>query len=400
MTLAPTSEAQAADIIRAARTARQTLSLEGGGTRAGFGRPVQTDETLSTRGLTGITLHEPAELVISARAGTPVAELEAALDAKGQMLPFEPMDHRAIYAGSGEPTVGGIVACAASGPRRIQAGAARDLLLGVRLINGKGEIVKSGGRVMKNVTGLDLVKLNCGAHGTLALITEATFKVLPKVERTITLVIEGLDDRQAASAMAVALGSPFGVSGAAHLPAGIGTPSARTLLRLEHFRDSIDYRAGELAKLLASFGRAGRIEDDASCDLWRAVRDVTLLAEPRDDAIWRISVAPTHGPAVVAALQQAQLPFRHFFDWGGGLIWLACAMQGQERALQDAGAQAIRSAIGRDGHATLIRGTEDLRARIDVFQPLDPALMKITAAIKASFDPDRILNPGRMYAGV
>ena len=395
MTLAPTNEAQAVDIIRTARMARQTLSLEGGGTRAGFGRPVQTDDTLSTRGLSGITLHEPAELVISARAGTPLSELEAALDAKGQMLPFEPMDHRAIYGGSGEPTVGGIVACAASGPRRIQVGAARDLLLGVRLINGEGEIVKSGGRVMKNVTGLDLVKLNCGAHGTLALITEATFKVLPKAERTITLVIEGLDDRQAASAMAAALGSPFGVSGAAHLPEGLGPAPARTLLRLEHFHDSIDYRAGELLKLVAAFGgAAARIEDDASRDLWRAVRDVTFLAEPRENAIWRISVAPTRGPAVVAALRQAQLPFRYFFDWGGGLIWLACPMQG------DAGAMAIRSAIGRDGHATLIRGAEDLRARIDVFQPLDPALMKITSAIKASFDPDRILNPGRMYAGV
>jgi len=394
VTLAPTNEAQAADFIRGARVARQTLTFEGGGTRTGFGRPMQTDGTLSTRLMTGITLHEPAELVISARAGTPVAELEAALDAKGQMLPFEPMDHRAIYGGLGEPTVGGIVACAASGPRRIQAGAARDLLLGVRLVNGEGEVVKSGGRVMKNVTGLDLVKLNCGAHGTLALITEATFKVLPKVERTVTLVIEGLDDQQAMRAMTAALGSPFSVSGAAHLPAGVGAGSARTLLRLEHFRDSIDYRAGELTKLLMPFGRAGRIEESGSRDLWRCVRDVTFFAEPYDDAIWRVSVAPTHGPAVVAALRQAQLPFRYFFDWGGGLVWLACAMH------DDAGAQAIRAAVGGDGHATLIRGSEDLRARVDVFQPLDPALMKITSAIKASFDPDRILNPGRMYAGV
>ena len=394
MTLAPDTEAQAADMVRMARAAGTTLTLQGGGTRAGLGRPVQTDETLSTRRLSGVTLHEPAELVISARAGTPLAEIEAALDAKGQMLPFEPMDHRALYGLSGEPTIGGVVACAASGPRRIQAGAVRDLLLGLRFVNGEGEIVKSGGRVMKNVTGLDLVKLNCGAHGTLALITEATFKVLPKAERTITLVIEGLDDRQATSAMAAALGSPFGVGGAAHLPEGLGAPVARTVLRLEHFRESIEYRASELAKLLAAYGRTALIEDDASRDLWRAVRDVEFLAQPRETAIWRVSVAPTHGATVIVVLRQAQLPFRYFFDWGGGLVWLACAMAG------DGGAASVHAAVGRDGHATLVRGSDDLRARIDVFQPLDPALMKVTAGIKASFDPDRVFNPGRMYAGV
>ncbi|MDH7796578.1 MULTISPECIES: glycolate oxidase subunit GlcE [unclassified Beijerinckia] len=392
MTIVPTSEAEAAEAIRASKASRQTLAIAGGGTRAPFGRPTQTDETLSSGGLTGITRYEPTELVISARAGTPLAEIEAALDEKGQMLPFEPMDHRAIYGSTGAPTIGGIVATGASGPRRIQAGAARDLLLGVRLVNGRGEIVKSGGRVMKNVTGLDLVKLNCGAHGTLGFLTEVTFKALPKPERTLTLIFEGLDDKRAVEAMSAALGSPFAVSAAAHLPAGMGADQARTVLRLEHFAESITYRARELAKALSHFGRASEIEDDESRMLWRAIRDVEYLAQPNSDLLWRVSVAPTQSPLVLARLLRSGLSFRHLLDWGGGLIWIACAEGGNHTA--------VREAVGRDGHATLMRASDALRATLDVFQPQDAALMKLTAGIKASFDPDGVLNPGRMYAGL
>lgn len=394
MTLLPSSEAEAAEVIRAARASKQTLAIEGGATRAGFGRPMQTGETLSSRGLSGLTRYEPAELVFSAWAGTPLAEIEAALDAKGQMLPFEPMDHRALYGSTGMPTIGGIAATGSSGPRRIQAGAARDLLLGVRFVNGRGEIVKSGGRVMKNVTGLDLVKINCGAHGTLGFLTEVTFKVLPKPERTLTLILEGLDDDQAVKAMSAALGSPFNVSAAAHLPQRIGANGARTALRLEHFAESIDYRARELAKLLAPFGRAEEIGDDGSQALWRQIRDIEFLSQPHEDAIWRISVPPTHSPQMLVRLCQAGLVFRYLLDWGGGLVWIACA---EKRAEKHA---AIRDAIGHDGHATLMRASNALRATLDVFQPQNAALMKLTAGIKTSLDPDRILNPGRMYAGL
>lgn len=393
MTIVPTNEAEAADAIRAAQSSRRTLSIEGGGTRLAFGRPIQTDDTLSSRGLSGITRYDPAELVFSAWAGTPVAEIEAALDKKGQMLPFEPMDHRAIYGTGGAPTIGGIAATGASGPRRIQAGAARDLLLGVRFVNGRGEVVKSGGRVMKNVTGLDLVKVNCGAHGTLGFLTEVTFKVLPKPERTLTLILEDLDDERAVKAMSAALGSPFSVSAAAHLPAGGGGERARTVLRLEHFAESITYRGRELAKVLSAFGRAHEIEDDESRALWRAIRDVEGLAQPNSDMLWRVSVPPTHAPALLARLKQAGLSFRYMLDWGGGLIWIASA----ESA---AASTAVREALGRDGHATLMRASDGLRASLDVFQPQDAALMKLTAGIKASFDPDGILNPGRMYAGL
>jgi glycolate oxidase FAD binding subunit len=392
--LYPGSEAEAAENISAARAAKRPLAIEGGGTRAGLGRAAQVEATLSTKALTGITLYEPAELVIAAKAGTPLAEIEATLAARGQMLPFEPMDHRALLGTIGEPTIGGISACNISGPRRIQAGACRDHLIGVRLINGGGEIVKSGGRVMKNVTGLDLVKLNCGAYGTLGLITEVTYKVLPKPEIAGTLGLFGLDDGRSIEAMSRALGSPFEVSGAAHLPAGIGDGKSRTLLRIENFAHSVDYRLRELQKLLAPFGDGLRLIEEEADALWRDIRDCRFFAEPRQRAVWRISTAPTRAAALVARLT-GELDLSHFYDWGGGLIWLSAP------EADDAGARIIRTVLATiGGHATLVRGSPDLRSRIDVFEPLAAPLMKTTAGIKASFDPGAILNPGRMYAGV
>jgi glycolate oxidase FAD binding subunit len=390
----PGSEAEAAENINAARAAKRPLGIEGGRTRAGLGRAAQAEATLSTGALTGITLYEPAELVIAARAGTPLAEIEATLAARGQMLPFEPMDHRALLGTQGAPTMGGITACNISGPRRIQAGACRDHLIGVRLVNGRGEVVKSGGRVMKNVTGLDLVKLNCGAYGTLGLLTEVTYKVLPKPEIAGTLALFGLDDARAIEAMSRALGSPFEISAAAHLPAGIGSAKSRTLLRIENFAHSVDYRLREVQKLLAGFGDGLRLIEGEADALWRDIRDCRFFAEPRERAVWRISTAPARAAALVSRVKR-ELDFSHFYDWGGGLVWLSVG------EANDAGASTIRAALASTGgHATLVRGSPDLRSRIDVFEPLAAPLMKITADIKASFDPDAILNPGRMYAGV
>jgi glycolate oxidase FAD binding subunit len=391
---APGSEADACNIITDARATKRPLAIEGGGTRGGLGRAAQVEATLSTKALTGITLYEPAELVISAKAGTPLAEIETTLAARGQMLPFEPMDHRPLLGTNGEPTIGGITACNISWPRRIQAGACRDHLIGVRLVNGRGDVVKSGGRVMKNVTGLDLVKLNCGAYGTLGLLTEVTYKVLPKPEIAGTLALFGLDDARAIEAMSRALGSPFEVSAAAHLPAGIGGDQARTLLRIENFAHSVDYRLRELQKLLAPLGEGLRLIEGEADALWRDIRDCRFFAEPRERAVWRISTAPTRAAALVGRLPR-ELGLHHYYDWGGGLIWLSVP------EADDAGARAIRSALASTGgHATLVRGSPDLRSRSDVFEPLAAPLMKVTAGIKASFDPDAILNPARMYPGV
>ena len=391
--LSPTSESELADIIRDARARKRRLAIEGGGTKAAFGRPVAADDILSTRALAGVTLHEPAEMVLSARAGTPLREIEDLLAGASQILPFEPMDMRPLLGSEGEPTIGALAACNLSGPRRVASGAARDHLIGLRLANGEGEIIKSGGRVMKNVTGLDLVKLNAGAHGTLGVLTEVTFKLLPAPRAVGSLVFEGLEDARAIACLCAAMGSPYEVSGAAHLPKGVGGDTERTILRVEHFPDSVDYRLGRLAAALAEFGAPRRVETDEAISLWRDIRDVGPLVEPRESAIWKISVAPTRGPAVAARVA-SRIEARWFFDWSGGLIWMATDATG------DCGAAAVRDALVEGGHATLVRAPAEARARLDVFQPLAAPLMKLTRGIKASFDPDGVLNPGRMYAGV
>ncbi|PZU93046.1 MAG: glycolate oxidase subunit GlcE [Chelatococcus sp.] len=388
----PTTEAQARAVVVSAIAAGTPLAIRGGGTRAGLGRPSQAASTIASAGLTGITLYEPSEMVISARAGTPLAEIEQALAEKGQILPFEPMDHRPLYGSDGTPSIGAVAAANISGPRRINAGAARDSLIGVRLVNGRGEIVKSGGRVMKNVTGLDLVKLSAGAFGTLGFLTEVTFRVLPRPERIVTLQWRGLSDEEGVALLAKALGSPFEPMAAAHLPAGIAGEAALTLLRLENFADSIEYRSGELALLLGEYGVPERLEGEDSSSLWRDIRDARVFAGTQE-AVWRLSLAPTNGPKAMAALAIPQA--RWFYDWGGGLVWLAVPAQG------DAGASAIRAAVARlGGYATLVRAPDAVRAAVPVFQPLAEPLMRVSAGIKASFDPDGIFEPGRIYVGM
>lgn len=389
----PRDEQDASTIIREAAQKGTLLSLSGQGTKAEMGRPNQTDASLSSASLLGITLYEPAEMVISARSGTSLSEVVRTLADKGQQLPFEPMDYRPLLGTRGEPTIGAVAAMNLSGPRRIMAGAARDSLIGVRFVNGRGEVVKSGGRVMKNVTGLDLVKLMAGSWGTLGFLTEITFKVLPKQERMTTLVLRGLDDRQAIEALSRALGSPFDVTGAAHLPAP-DRKGASTLIRLEGFSASVDYRLGELRRLLKNFTVYTDIFEGRGAEaVWQSVRDATVLNDG-ERAIWRISTAPTKGPDVAAQIARS-LDAQWFYDWGGGLLWVSTSLGG------DAGASVLREATKTfGGHATLVRAPAEIRSSVDVFEPQAEALMKLTKGIKTSFDPSGILNPGRMYAGV
>ncbi len=390
--LLPIDETEVADIVAVAADRQTPLAVMGGGTRAGLGRPVQAAAALSTAEMRGVTLYEPSELVISARAGTPLSEIEALLAENGQHLTFEPPDHRGLYGSTGEPTIGAVAAANLSGPRRILAGAARDGLIGVRAVTGRGEAVKSGGRVMKNVTGYDLVKFLAGSYGTLAVLTEVTFKVLPAPETEATLVIEGLDDAGAIAALSAALGTPFSVSGAAHIPLSPTGPG-RTCMRLEGFAASVADRAARM-RAMEAFGSAAVLDAAQSAALWRAIRDLDALAAPETAPVWRLSVKPGDAPALVETLHRA-FACRALYDWGGGLVWIA----GGDGP--DAGAEVVRAAVAAvGGHATLVRAPDDVRNAVDVFQPLPEPLMALTRKLKASFDPAGILNPGRIYPGV
>jgi glycolate oxidase FAD binding subunit len=359
------------ELAGAVRGASGPFRIRGGGTR-GFG---DEGEVLDVSGIAGITLYEPGALTLVAKAGTPLAEVEAALQAERQRLAFEPADWRGLLGTSGEPTLGGMVAANVSGPRRVQAGACRDALLGVRFIDGTGAIVKNGGRVMKNVTGYDLVKLMAGSWGTLGVLSEVSLKVLPVPESSATLVIGGLDGAAAVAAMTEALVSPYDVTGAAHGPGG-------TLIRVEGFAQSVGYRAAELARRLKRFGAAQVERDpDRAARQWRGVRDVAAFHGVAGD-VWRLSVKPSDAPGLVARSGARQV----VYDWGGGLVWLLLP-EGLD----------LRAALGPfAGHATLMRASAETRARIPAFQPEPPAVAALSRGIRQRFDPRGILNPGLM----
>ena len=390
----PKDERELAAIIAAAVAQEEPLELLGGGSKRGLGRPPQLPHTVELSAFSGIAAYEPEELVLTAGAATPMREIEAALDAKGQMLAFEPPDWRALLGQSSAGTLGGIVLCNLSGPRRIKWGAARDHFLGFRGVSGRGEAFKAGGKVVKNVTGYDLCKLVAGSYGTLLAATELTLKVLPRGEAQRSILLRGLDDAAARRAMTAALNSPHEVSGAAHLPRGeTGRDQPLTALRLEGPGPSVAARAASLRAELAAFAPAEELREADSTRLWRAVRDGAPLAGDAARAIWRVSLPPAAGPAFAAAVAR-QLDALWYFDWGGGLVWLALP------ASDDGGAAMLRAALAAagSGHATLIRAADALRAAVPVFQPLPPALAALGARVKESFDPKRILNRGRMYA--
>ncbi|WP_198377670.1 FAD-binding protein, partial [Neoroseomonas rubea] len=355
-TLAPPDEAGIAAAIAAAHAAREPLAIEGNGSKRGLLRPVQAARTLSVRNLSGITLYSPSELVISARAGTPIPEIEAALAEKGQQLIAEPPDTRALFGTDAPATLGGIVATNLSGPRRITWGSMRDHVLGIRFVNGQGEVLRSGGRVLKNVTGLDLCKLLSGAHGTLGVLTEVTLKVLPAGETCATLRVQVPDAAAGVRVLSAGLGSPFGVSGAALVPDAAGGYAA--CLRLEDFAPSVAYRSARLAEDLAPHGDVALLDAEATRALWREIRDAVPLAAAPGDAIWRVSVRPSAGPGMLAAVEA--VGGRGFLDWGGGLAWLA----GPASEAAHGAIAVAASAAG--GTCTLFRAPEALRLSVAV----------------------------------
>jgi glycolate oxidase FAD binding subunit len=395
--LAPADEAGIVAAILAAHDSGTPLEIRGNGSKAGLLRPVQAAGTLSAAALNGITLYSPTELVLSAKAGTPLADIATTVAGRGQQITSEPPDFSALLGTTATQTLGGVVAANLSGPRRVAWGATRDHVLGVRAVNGRGDVIRSGGRVLKNVTGLDICKLLAGSHGTLAVLTEVTIKVLPRPERRGTVVLVGLDPQQGVAALSAALGSPYAVSGAAYLPAEAAAKipalawlnGPLTLARIEDFTQSVAYRTDKLRADLAGFGMAEVLDDAASVAVWQAVRDASPL-HGHDGAIWRVSVRPSAGPGVVGGLAGMSW----FMDWGGGLLWIAGP------ATTQAHEAVVAAARAGGGTWMLFRAPEALRAVVSVIPEEVPALARITQAVKAAFDPKGILNPGRKYAGV
>lgn len=393
-TLKPRTTQEIEDAVKWAAAEEQPLEIMGQGSKRGLGRPVQAAHALDLSGVAGIESYEPAELVLTVKAGTPISEVEKLVDDNAQELSFEPMDYGPLQGlEPGKGTVGGVLAANLSGPRRIKAGAARDHVLGMEAVSGRGEIFNSGGKVVKNVTGYDLPRALCGSFGTLAVASTVTLKVNPKPETSASFVLAGLGDESAIEALCQAMGSSAEVSGAAHLPAGVGSDKSRTILRLEGFETSVDYRFKGLEKLLRSFGAPERLAEAESRTLWRTIRDVEPFAGS-NAPVWRISLAPTQGPELVERLR-GKLDIQAFYDWSGGLVWVALP----DGLVHESEIRGTLAEIG-GGHATLVRAVPSVRSNMDVFQPQPGPLASLSKRLKAQFDPHGILNPGRMTAGV
>ena len=400
----PAADWELTRLVADAAVRRLPLEIMGAGTKRSVGRQVQASALVSLKGMVGTLLYEPSELVMSVRSGATVAEVEAQLAQHRQMLPFEPLDLGPLLgADAGQGSMGGVFATNLSGARRIYSGSARDHLIGVRAVTGHGELIKSGGRVVKNVTGYDVARGLTGSWGTLALLTEVTFKVVPMPEATATLVLFGLPDEIAVEVMCKALGSPYEITGAVHLQKGPasrlwqsqvrGGGAAATALRLEASPSSIAYRIDKLKSLLKAYGEILVVETPGSLAFWQELRMLTPM-HGSSNPLWRISTAAKAGAAVLAAISR-YMQVEAMFDWSGGLIWV------EVPASADAGATDIRRAVAlHGGHATLIRAAPEVRNAIEVFQPLDPGIDRLSRGLKDKFDPARVLNPGRMYASI
>ena len=381
MTIKPRDAKELREAVGWALGGGVTLDVRGTGSKQDLGKPMTCAEVLDLSGLSGVVDYAPEELVVTLRAGTPLREVEALLAQRNQMLAFEPPDLGPVLGrAAGEGTLVGTLMGNFAGPRRLSAGAARDHLLGFSGVNGRGESFKSGGRVMKNVTGYDLSKLLAGSWGTLAVLDEVSVKVLPAPDQTRTLLLPGLDDDAAVKAMCAAMGSPHEVSGAAHVP-------GKTALRVEGVAPSVEARVKGLRDLFAGMSteELGTLESRA---FWRDVRDGVPLCAAPDEVVWRISCAPTAGAAIVARIRAARPGAKAYYDWSGGLVWLALP------ASPDADHALVRD--GLNGHATLLRAPHPVRGAVPVFQPLPSALAALSARVKESFDPRGLFNPGRM----
>lgn len=373
----PKTIAELADIVA---NANAPFELRGQGSKTKLGR-IPTGEKLDLSAFSGVIKYEPEELVLEAGSATKLADVEKLLAKNNQMLAFEPPDFSGLLGAANSGTIGGVLACNLSGPRRMKAGAARDHILGLSAVSGRGEIFKTGAHVVKNVTGYDLPKLMAGSYGTLAAFTSLIFKVMPRPETQTTLQIQCSSDHDALGLMTMAMQSPHEVSGAAFVP-GQGV-----MLRVEGIAPSVAFRTKALAKLLQV--KSETIAEKQSIKIWRDLRDAKTFADSQTRHIWKISIPPQDAADVVARLK-TQLEFRYVFDGAGGLIWLDHEPQ--------ASARIIRAAL-KSGHATLFRADDETRRTEAVFSPQPAPLAALTQRVKLAFDPKGLFNPGRMVKG-
>ncbi len=399
----PTSEGEVMEIVADHAARNSPIEIVGQASKRSVGRPVTHDAVLSLERLRGVTFYEPTELVMSAFAGTPMSVIENELDKHNQQLVFEPLQLSGMLRVEETGTIGGVLATDLSGARRVVAGAGRDSVLGIRAVNGRGELFKSGGRVMKNVTGYDLPRGLSGSWGTLCVFTEVSFKVLPKPEETRTLIIKNQPDQIAVELLCDAIATPYEVSGAVHLEpalvaaidhpeiAALGT--SVTAFRIENVSASTAYRLDKLRRQFTIHGRPDDLDHDSSLRFWDAVQRLSFF-EGGTNPVWRISTTPQNAPQLIDALR-GYADARIALDWAAGLIWA------EVNDSADAAAADIRRTVATlGGHATLIRASERIRRDVEVFQPLERGLWRLTKGLKKTFDPAGILNKGRMYADV
>ena len=392
----------AAEVIIAAQQNKQRIELRGLGTKTALGNQPDYDDCLDVSAMQGIIDYQPEELVLTVRAGTALSVIEAELAKANQMLAFEPADLSGILASKSAGTIGGVLATNLSGPRRLTAGAARDFLLGFDAVSGRGERFKSGGRVMKNVTGYDLSKLICGSYGTLAVVDEVTIKTLPRPETSLSLLYGCDDMKSAVSLIAAIFASPHEPGAAAILPQSVVATAGLDIaaemivvIRLEGIALSVEDRAAHL-RHMGQPDRGGVVGTLLQADseaLWARIRDVDLLAHTSGD-IWKLSCAPASGPAIVAAMQQS-FEIIFYADWAGGLLWFAGPSEAEFGT-------ALRAALmgHGGGHAQLLCDRAMSKKSVPVFQPLPPAQASLTKRVKAAFDPLGVLNFGRMHNGI
>ena len=378
----PHNAADVADIVADALRSGDHLEIRGGGSKAQIGAP-RMSAILETAGISGVIDYDPAELVLTVRAGTSLAEIEALVGSRGQMLAFDPFDHGPIFGNANATaTIGGVVAAGVAGSRRLSAGSARDHLLGFEAVSGRAERFIAGAKVVKNVTGYDLPKLAAASWGRLFVLTEITLKVLPRPTTQATVAVEGLSADQARRALARAMRSQADVQAAAHIPAHATGGGALTAVRLEGFGPSVAARIAMMNTLWRDDGSPRVLSEDTAANYWSGIRNLSRLEDGRP--LWRINTPPSGGPIVVAALE----PFapNWLFDWAGGLIWMTL----------DCEAASVRAAAkAAGGHAMLMRAHESMQRTTPPFHPPEPGVGALEARVRAAFDPQGVFETGR-----